>query len=233
MELLKQEAALHGIALSEKQLADFGLYSDLMIEWNEKVNLTAIVEPSEIAIKHFLDSILLLRALDVKENTAMIDVGTGAGFPAVPIKILRQDLKITLLDSLNKRVKFLEELSASLGQQNTCIHFRAEEAGKNPLYREKFEYATARAVADLSVLAEYCLPFVKVGGYFIALKGFDCEEEVARARNGIALLGGEIEDIKKFMLYGDNKRAMILIKKISQTPIKYPRISGKITKSPL
>lgn len=232
-ELLKEQGSLADIVLTDSQLDKLDLYSRLLVEWNEKINLTAITDPQDIAIKHFLDSLMLIKAISLKENASMIDVGTGAGFPSVPVKVVREDIKLTLLDSLNKRIKFLEELSSSLSQNNKCIHFRAEEAGVKAEYREKFDYATARAVADLAVLAEYCLPFVKVGGYFIALKGFDCETEINNAKGAIKELGGEIADIKKFELYGGNKRAIILIKKISQTSTKYPRPSAKIAKSPL
>ena len=155
----------------------------------------------------------------------MIDVGTGAGFPSVPVKIARPDVDLTLLDSLNKRVTFLQALSQALGQENTAIHFRAEEAGRKPEYRERFDIAT--------VLADYCLPFVNVGGLFIALKVYDCEEEVAGAQKAIQLLGGKLEKVDRYVLPKENKRSVVVIQKISQTPAKYPRPSAKIAKSPL
>lgn len=232
-EYLKQAALEYGFALTEEQLSLFDTYAQLLVEWNEKINLTAIVEPEEICIKHFLDSILLFHAAEVEQGASMIDVGTGAGFPSVPCKILRPDLKLTLLDSLNKRIHFLEILSQQLGQENLCVHSRAEDGGKNPAYREQYDVATARAVARLRELSEYCLPFVKTGGRFIALKGYEIEEELDEAKKAIKLLGGQIEEVKKYHLPGDHKRAIVIIKKISQTPTKYPRIPAKIKKQPI
>lgn len=232
-EDLQRYCAEFGVALDEKQLAQFELYAQTLVEWNQKINLTAIVKPEEIVIKHFVDSIALLTAVNLPQNARLIDVGTGAGFPAVPAKLVRPDLRITLLDSLNKRVLFLKELSAALGQTNECVHFRAEEAGQNATYREQFEVATARAVAHLRELSEYCLPFVKVGGLFAALKGGEVDEEIAESAVAIAMLGGEIKQVKRFILSDESKRTIIVIKKISQTSTKYPRPHGKITKNPL
>lgn len=230
---LKEQAENFEITLSEEQLDAFDLYAKTIVEWNAKINLTAIIKPHEMVIKHFLDSLLTLKMVDLEKNATVIDVGTGAGFPSIPMKIVREDLQVTLLDSLNKKVTFLKEASIVLKQNNNAIHFRAEEAGKKPEYREQYDIATARAVADLRELVEYCLPFVKVGGYFIALKGYDIEEELEQAHTAIATLGGEIESVQKFILPLENKRSIIVIKKISQTSTKYPRISGKIVKKPL
>lgn len=232
-EFFARAAGEFGFELSQNQLDQFETYADYLVEWNQKINLTAITDLEEICIKHFLDSLLLLKAVEVTEGASLIDVGTGAGFPSVPCKIVRPDLSLTLLDSLNKRVQFLSGLSEILGQQNSCVHARAEEGGKNPQYREQYDFATARAVARLRELSEYCLPFVKVGGYFAALKGYEIEEELEEAKKAIRLLGGKIEAVQKFVLPGDNKRAIVIIKKISQTPTKYPRISAKIKKQPL
>lgn len=230
---LKEQAQAFELMLSEKQLEDFDLYAKTIVEWNAKINLTAIIKPEEMVVKHFLDSLITLKAITVPQNAKVIDVGTGAGFPSMPMKIVREDLQVTLLDSLNKKVTFLKEASTVLKQNNDVIHFRAEEASKKPEYREQYDIATARAVADLRELVEYCLPFVKVGGYFIALKGYDVEQELEQAQSAIGVLGGELEAVKKFILPLENKRSIIIIKKISQTSTKYPRISGKITKKPL
>lgn len=232
-EYLQETAKGYGFSLEENDLAKLDRYAEYLVEWNEKINLTAITEPKEICLKHFLDSFLLLDAVEVPESASLIDVGTGAGFPSVPCKILRQDLKLTLLDSLQKRIRFLTGLSETLGLETACVHGRAEEEGKKPAMREQFDFATARAVAHLRELSEYCLPFVKVGGYFVALKGYDIEEELEEAKKAIRLLGGKIEAVKKYELPEGNRRAIVLIKKISQTPTKYPRIAAKMKKQPI
>lgn len=232
-ELLKTYGEEYGFSLEDGMLAGFDTYAETLLDWNQRMNLTAITEPKEVVIKHFLDSLLLLKSFEPAQGAKMIDVGTGAGFPSVPVKIVRPDLQLTLLDSLNKRVTFLQALSQALGQKNEAIHFRAEEAGKKKEYREQYDIATARAVADLAVLAEYCLPFVKVGGVFVALKGYDCEEEVAGAQKAVQLLGGEIEKVDRYILPEENKRSVIVVRKRSQTPAKYPRPSAKIAKSAL
>lgn len=231
--LLNQHATAYGFTLSPQMRADFDTYAATLLEWNEKINLTAITQPEEIAVKHFLDSILLLKAVDMPERATLVDVGTGAGFPAIPLKIVRPDLRVTLLDSLNKRVSFLAEVSRLLGQDNTAIHGRAEELGRDARLRERFDFATARGVAALPALCEYCLPFVKVGGIFAALKGPDVHAEIGGAKSALKLLGGEIAEIKEFDLPQGNKRAIVCIKKISQMSPKYPRASVKITKKPL
>lgn len=222
-----------GFSLTEEMLAKFDQYAALLVSWNEKINLTSIVEPTDICIKHFLDSVLLLKAVEVKQRSTMIDVGTGAGFPSVPCKILRDDLSLTLLDSLNKRILFLEEVAGRLEQDTVCVHARAEEFGKKPDFREQFDIATARAVAHLRELSEYCLPFVKVGGVFAALKGYEIEEELKEAEKAIVCMGGHIREIKKYELPGENKRAIVIIEKISQTPTKFPRNTAKMKKAPI
>ncbi len=232
-ELLMQQAAEFGITLTEEMLQKLDCYAQFLVEYNQKVNLTAITAPEDIAKKHFLDSLLLLHAYTPQPGASVIDVGTGAGFPSVPVKIAREDLKLTLLDSLNKRVVFLTELLKKLGLSGEAVHFRAEEAGKNPLYREQYDIATARAVADLRELAEYCLPFVKVGGYFIVLKGYDVEDELSGAQKAIAAMGGKLEDVRKYRVNDEMGRSILLIKKISQTSTKYPRPSAKIAKNPI
>lgn len=222
-----------GIVLSPDQLEKLDQYAGLLAEWNEKINLTAILEPQEIAVKHFLDSLLFLNYAKPEEGASLIDVGTGAGFPSVPCKIARPDLRLTLLDSLNKRIVFLEELTSALGVTANCIHARAEEAGRLPALREQYDHATARAVAHLRELSEYCLPFVKSGGLFTALKGGDVEQELEEAKPAIKLLGGQVEAVHCYTLPDGSRRTAILIRKRSQTPTKYPRPSGKIKKQPL
>lgn len=208
-------------------------YAELLVEWNGKMNLTAITDPAGIAVKHFADSLLLSKALELPQGGALIDVGTGAGFPSVPVALSRPDLQLTLLDSLNKRIVFLQELTRELGLPARCCHARAEEAGRDPAFREKYDVATARAVTNLRDLAEYCLPFVKIGGYFAALKGYEVEEELAEAQYAIAQMGGEVEAVRKYELSEDARRAIILVKKVRHTPPKYPRPAAKMKKSPL
>lgn len=230
---LKEYAEQYEIRLTPEMLAQFELYSSMLLEWNQKINLTAIIEPDEIIVKHFLDSLLLLKAVDLPPNAALIDVGTGAGFPGVPLKIARPDLKLTLLDSLNKRVAFLSGLSDALGQSNSIIHGRAEQQGHLSGLRESFDCATARGVAPLPALCEYCMPFVRPGGFFAALKGPDVFPEAESSAKAISELGGELVQIKSYNLPLDNKRTIVLIKKISHMSTKYPRTSVKITKKPL
>ena len=222
-----------GITYTDRQVEQFEIYAKTLVEWNEKMNLTAITDPVGIAQKHFLDSALLLQKVSVKEGASLIDVGTGAGFPSVPCAILRSDIKLTLLDSLNKRITFLTELSKEIGVSSKCIHARAEEGGRQADLREKYDVATARAVAHMRELSEYCLPFVKVGGIFAALKGPDLEQELNEAKNAIKQLGGRIERVEEYALPDGDRRTLVVIKKISQTPTKFPRPSAKIKKQPL
>ena len=216
------------------QLAErFDRYAEMLVEWNEKINLTAITAPDDIVIKHFVDSLLLLKAYDVPQNASMIDVGTGAGFPSVPVAMARNDIKLTLMDSLNKRINFLMELTNALGVDAACVHARAEEFGQKPEYREQFDVACARAVAHLRELSEYCLPFVRVGGAFVALKSVGLEQELEEANAAIGLLGGKVEDICRFTQPDGAERAIAVIRKIRPTPKKFPRPYGKIKKNPL
>ena len=232
LSLLKEQAACFGFELSPRQLEQFDCYAQLLVEWNQRMNLTAITRPEEIVEKHFVDSLLALAAADIPENGRLIDVGTGAGFPGLPLKIFRPDLELTLLDSLNKRVTFLQAVCGALGCEAQAIHARAEEAGRGKL-REDFHWATARAVAHLRELGEYCLPFVKVGGAFLALKGLEVEQELEEGSRAISLLGGKIEEVRRFRLPGGGGRSIVVIRKISQSPPKYPRPAAKIAKSPL
>ncbi len=210
----------------------FKIFSSLLLEWNEKMNLTAVTDPAEISVKHFLDSIAPLSVIDLKLNAKIIDVGTGAGFPGIPIKIVREDLNFTYMDSLNKRINFLKEVSKNLNLEKVeFIHSRAEEAGKNNNYREKYDYAVSRAVANLKVLCEYCMPFVKVGGYFISFKQFEVENEIDEAKAMIGNLGGKISEVKEIKIpQSDIKRKIIIIEKVKETPNQFPRQPNKIKK---
>ena len=222
-----------GLEPDQKVIERLNLYGNLLLEWNEKINLTAITEPEEVVVKHFYDCLLFLKNVDLPTGASVIDVGTGAGFPGIVLKIARPDIKLTLLDSLNKRINFLNEVLKALNLEAETIHARAEEGGQNKLLREKFDFATARAVARLNVLSEYCMPFVKVGGHFVALKGPAAKQEAEEAQKAISLLGGEKLKIICENLTEDEQRCFCIIKKISQTPTKYPRNSAKISKQPL
>lgn len=217
--------------LDEVALKRLEKYADLLVEWNEKINLTAIVDPEGIAVKHFLDCLMIFKYVDIPKGASIIDIGTGAGFPGVVIKIARPDIKLTLMDSLQKRINFLDTLCSELGLDVTTIHSRAEDI--KPQQREGYDFAVARAVANMRVLTEYCLPYVKVGGSFIAMKGSTAAEEVKEATKAIATLGGKLEAENLFELLEFGGRGIINVKKISQTLTKYPRNSGKISKQPL
>lgn len=222
-----------GVSVSDRQFEKFDKYAEMLVSYNEKVNLTALTSPEDIAEKHFIDSILPFLHFSLKKDASVIDVGTGAGFPSCPLKIVREDIALTLVDSLNKRVNFLNMLSQNLSLDAKCIHARAEELGKDLDYREKFDIATARAVANLPMLCEYCLPFVKVGGYFAALKGSRGADEAKEAYTAIKTLGGKLQEVYEYSLPSGDNRTLIIIKKISQTPPKYPRNKGLMTKKPL
>ena len=221
------------IPYDDLALSRLNTYANMLIEWNEKINLTAITEPSEVVIKHFLDCALLLKYVKLEKGAKVIDVGTGAGFPGMVLKILRPDIELTLLDGLNKRLVFLNEVLTAVSLEAKTVHSRAEEAGKNTLYREKFDLVTARAVAKLNTLYEYCLPLVKKGGTFCSMKGPSAKEEIIEAKKAAAILGGSDASLFEETLTGEEKRAFVITKKISQTPPKYPRISAKISKQPL
>lgn len=222
-----------GVQLDADKCEQLNRYGNLLLEWNEKMNLTAITEPREVLYKHFYDCILFLKQVPVPQGARLIDVGTGAGFPGMVLKIVRPDLKVTLLDGLQKRLTFLNAVAEDLGLSVDTVHLRAEDAGRNPLYREKFDLATARAVSALPTLCEYCLPLVKKGGQFVAMKGSSAKEEVAAAQNAVKILGGGKPTLGFETLTGEEQRAFVTIKKISQTPPKYPRSGGKIAKSAL
>lgn len=232
-ETLVRETAAFGINLTEKQLDDFEKYAEMVVETNKHLNLTAITDPEGIAVKHFTDSLTLLALKEIPEGSKVLDIGTGAGFPAVPLMIARRDIDMTMVDSTAKRLKFVDSVVEELSLGGVTVHGRAEELGKKPEFREKFDFVTARAVANLRDLSEYCLPFVKKGGYFIAMKGPLASEEITNGKKAIKILGGEIEEIKSVKLSDAGERNIVMIKKISQTPPKYPRPSAQIAKKPL
>lgn len=234
-EILKNAAEEYGISLSETQLQQFDCYQELLVEWNQKMNLTALTEPKDVAIKHMIDSVSVYDEKWFSEGMSVIDVGTGAGFPGLPLKILCPSLKVTLLDSLNKRVKFLETVVSELGLSDiVCVHARAEEAARQKQYREKFDAVVSRAVARLPILAEYDLPFVRVGGFFAAMKGAKYEEEAEEAKKAVKLLGGGEPVLREIKLPGlEDKRGIIYIRKEKKTPSVYPRKAGTPEKNPI
>lgn len=230
---LTEKLSCINVQLLESKIRDFYTYMELLTEWNEKMNLTAIVEGDEVIDKHFVDSLTISQYIE--DDTNIIDVGTGAGFPGIPLKIVRDSLKIDLLDSLNKRVSFLNEVISKLQLEKiTAIHSRAEDEASKKEKRESYDIAVSRAVANLPVLLEYLLPFVKLGGKCICMKGINIEEEVNNSKKALEELGGEIEEIKKLQLPNtDATRNIIIVRKIANTPKKYPRKAGTASKSPI
>ena len=234
IEKIAPLCAEFGVELTDDIVKKLNLYGNLLLEWNEKINLTAITEPEAVLYKHFYDCILFLKHCKVEKSASLVDVGTGAGFPGMVLKIVRPDLKITLLDSLNKRLIFLNDVIEKLGLTDIeTVHMRAEEAGKSKVHREKYDIATARAVANLQVLLEYCTPLVKKGGMFVSMKGPNASDEAELCGNAEKILGLKKPIIICETLTGEEQRAFVLYEKISQTPPKYPRNSGKIAKQPL
>lgn len=221
------------IMFDDKQLDKFFVYMNLLIHWNEKINLTAITNPEEVVLKHFIDSLTINKYID--KNKSIADVGTGAGFPGIPLKIYRPDLKVTLVDSLNKRVNFLDIVVSNLELDNIyTVHGRIEDFGRIDKYREKFDYATARAVANLTVLSEYLIPVVCIGGKCICMKGSNVDEEIIGAKKAIDVLGGKIDCVDEFVLPdSDISRSVIVIDKIKGTSSKYPRKAGVPSREPL
>jgi len=234
-DILNEASNNEGLKFDQKKYDQFMLYKDLIKEWNEKINLTAIKEDEAIVKKHFIDSMKVFKFDQLKNAKNVIDIGTGGGFPGIPMKIIKPEVNIVLLDSLNKRIIFLNEVINRLDLKNIkAIHGRAEDFAKEKQYREKFDVAVSRAVANLTVLSEYCIPYVKVGGYFVAMKGPAVEEEIKLSKNAIRMLGGQIEHIEKVQIEGsDLNHNLVIIKKISQTHKKYPRKAGMVTKDPL
>ncbi len=239
MELQEFTSKFNGLAnkiniqINNDKIEKFYQFMNLMLEWNEKINLTAITEPDEVILKHFIDSLTIEKY--VKDNTNLIDIGTGAGFPGIPISIIKDKCDITLMDSLNKRIKFLDDVVQNINVNNVqTVHARAEELAKNEKFREKYDYATSRAVASLNILLEYMLPFVKINGYCICMKGANIQEELQKSKNALNILGGVIENIEKFELpNSDITRNIIVVKKVRSTPSKYPRKAGMPSKEPL
>lgn len=232
--LLKNACNELNLKIDDNQIDEFLKYKQLLLEWNEKINLTAITDDKEIILKHFVDCLTVCKFIDFNNKT-FIDVGTGAGFPALPIKIFCKSSAPTLLDSLNKRINFLKTVGNELNLQNiTYVHSRAEDAGQDIAFREKYDFCVSRAVANLSVLAEFDLPFVKVGGYFIALKGPLLDNEIIDANKAITALGGIIEKVETIKIpFTDIEHKLVFIKKLRQTPKQYPRKAGKVSRNPI
>jgi len=235
MNQLKKEALLFGVELNETQLSQFYTYYEMLIEWNEKINLTAITDFDEVLKKHFLDSIAIGRILNQNDIISILDIGTGAGFPGIPLKIAFPNVEIILMDSLNKRVNFLNEVIEKLSLKKiSAMHGRAEDFAKKDLMREKFDLCVSRAVANLSSLSEFCLPYVKVGGRFISYKSEKAKEELEASKNAISILGGGNVICDEFSLPDtDFNRTFVIIEKIKETPGKYPRKAGTPIKQPL
>ncbi len=232
---IKFEIGKLGIELDDTQCMQFLRYYEILIEWNEVMNLTAITDYDDVVTKHFADSLELIKVLDLSNEYKVLDLGTGAGFPGIPLKIAFPNLEITLLDSLNKRVKFLNEVISQLGLKNVnAIHGRAEDFAKDKIYREQYDLCVSRAVANLATLSEYCLPYVKKQGYFISYKSGKIEEEVQTSKKAIALLGGKIDRVENFNLIDtDMERSFVVIRKSKETPKQYPRSAGKPSKEPI
>lgn len=234
-ETLIKGCSSFGVELTERQLEQFNSYYELLVEWNKVMNLTAITEFGEVLQKHFVDSISIAGSIDMGKCESIIDIGTGAGFPGLPLKIVYPHIKVILLDSLNKRIRFLNEVVDNLELSDIeTIHGRAEDIAKKPEYREQFDLVVSRAVANLASLAEYCIPFVKQGGCFVSYKSGSAEEEIEQAKKAIFVLGGEKKNVVKFQLPdSDMERALVIIEKIKITPKKYPRKAGMATKEPI
>ncbi len=231
--ILFDETKKNGMELSDKQIAQFNLYYELLTAKNKVMNLTAITEYNDVVKKHFIDSMMISRVLDMKKINSLCDVGTGAGFPGIPLKIVYPHLHLTLVDSVGKRVYFLTEVVEKLGLEDVeAIHSRTEDLAHNSKYREKYDLVTARAVASMNVLSEYCIPYAKIGGYFAAYKSGNIEEEIENAKNAVKTLGGKIEKTDMFELY-EMGRSIVLIRKVNSTPKIYPRKAGTPSKNPL
>ncbi|MDF2503232.1 MULTISPECIES: 16S rRNA (guanine(527)-N(7))-methyltransferase RsmG [Clostridium] len=234
-DLMNSACESEGLDFNKDKYNKFIQYKNLIQEWNEKINLTAITEDEEIVKKHFIDSLKIFKFEFLKNAKSLIDIGTGAGFPGIPIKIINEDIQVVLLDSLNKRINFLNEVINKLDLQGiTTIHGRAEDFSRKNEYREMFDVVTSRAVANMTVLSEFCIPYVKVSGYFIALKGPSIDDEIIASKNAIATLGGKVEDIIKVEIEeSDLKHNLVIVKKVKKTPNQFPRKAGVVTKKPL
>lgn len=235
MERIRRALAELNTECTDRMLEQFQIYMDGVLEWNEKLNLTAITDRDEFIEKHFVDSLMAVDSDEVRKAESVIDVGTGAGFPGIPLAIVFPEKKFVLMDSLNKRLKVIDDLCERAGIMNVVTaHGRAEELSRNKFHREKYDLCIARAVANMSTLSEYCLPFIGIGGYFLAYKGPDCEEELNEAKNAIKILGGKIEDVREAEIsdFGLSHK-IVYVKKIKETPAKYPRKAGTPSKDPL
>lgn len=235
LQALTQGAADLGLVIGKDQQVQFAAYLRELLDWNTRMNLTAIEDPPSVATHHFLDSLTCLTVLQPSPGASVVDVGTGAGFPGLPLKIVRPDLRLTLLDSLRKRIIFLEHLVAVLGLTDVSLcHMRAEDAGRSPAYRERYDVVLSRAVAELRVLAELCLPLARVGGTFVAMKGPRGHEELAHAGNALKALCGEVADVREMRLpLADERRVLIVVRKCAPTPRGYPRKAGEPARRPL
>jgi len=234
MDKFREDCLRLNINLSEEQTAKFQQYYEILIQWNAFMNLTAITEYGDVLKKHFLDSLSLVKAADLEKEIRILDIGTGAGFPGIPLKIAFPHLKIVLLDSLGKRVKFLNHVIEELNlEQINAVHGRAEDFARDIQYRESFDYVVSRAVANLSSLSEYCIPYVKTGGYFVSYKSGNVDNELEKSLHAIRVLGGTVEDIVRFTLADTEERTFVCIKKISKTDKKYPRKAGTPSRDPL
>ena len=234
-EIFAENLKLKQMDITSTQLNQFEKYYEMLIEWNQKINLTAITKKEDVYLKHFFDSLMPLWMVDIPQSSSIVDVGAGAGFPSIPMKIMRPDLNVTIIDSLNKRINFLNELVNELNLENVHnVHARAEEAGQDLNHREQYDFATARAVASLNVLSELCLPLVKKGGYFLALKSQRAEMEVDQAQKAIQVLGAKFEQqISEILPVEESERSIVIIRKTLNTPNKYPRKPGKPNKQPI
>lgn len=235
LKILEESCREYGIHLNEEQKRQFIRYYELLVEWNKVMNLTGITDFEEVLLKHFADSLSIVKGMDMEKIATCIDVGTGAGFPGIPLKIAFPHMKITLLDSLNKRLNFLNEVIKELGLEGIeILHGRAEDGAKKEEYREQYDLSVSRAVSRLACLCEYCMPYVKEGGYFISYKSGKASEEIAEAGKAIQVLGGRLEKEVDFKLYEtDMERALVVIKKVKSTPKKYPRKAGTPAKEPI
>jgi 16S rRNA (guanine527-N7)-methyltransferase len=232
-DLLKDEVGKIGITLDAYGMDRFDSYAERLVRWNEHTNLTNITEPNEIVIKHFVDSLYPLKYINISAKSKLIDVGCGAGFPGLPILIANPDIEVTFVDSVGKKLSFIKDVLRNNGLVAAVNHGRAEDLGRDENEREAYDFATARAVAPLNKLCEYCMPLVRVGGYFVSLKGSNGAEELEQAQNAIKVLGGEVAKFQEYSLSNGDQRSLIIIKKISQTPTKYPRKNKKIDTRPL
>lgn len=232
-DLLYNTIEKFDVQLDSQAFSRLDKYAKMLVETNKSFNLTAITEPDDVTVKHFADCLALLKYVDIPQNAKIIDVGTGAGFPGLVLLLARPDIQMTFLDSTKKKLGFIESVLAETDVKAEILHARAEEAGQKAEYREKFDFATARAVANLTNLSEYCLPFVKVGGTFVSMKSASADEEISEAKKAVGILGGKICEDNLFDLVENTPRRILILKKISQTPTKYPRPSAKIAKSPI